>query len=45
MNIELPEDYNQGFMGCIQQVLVNDRELHLVQHRRTSSAVNFCDAR
>ncbi|VDI67121.1 agrin [Mytilus galloprovincialis] len=45
VNIELPEDYNQGFMGCIQQVLVNDRELHLVQHRRTSSAVNFCDAR
>ena len=44
MNIGLPEDYNEGFAGCIQEVLVNEQELHLVHHRRSSSAVNFCDA-
>lgn len=39
----LPPEYYNGFKGCIQEIVVNGEELHLVDHRNGhSSTIAFC---
>ena len=39
----LPQEYYQGFTGCIQYITVNGEDLHLVDHRNGhSSTITFC---
>ncbi|XP_076451600.1 agrin-like isoform X2 [Babylonia areolata] len=39
----LPQEYYEGFTGCIQDISVNGKELHLVDHRNGhSSTITFC---
>ncbi|KAH3750392.1 hypothetical protein DPMN_184913 [Dreissena polymorpha] len=39
----LPSDYYRGFRGCIGDVYIKDKELHLLKHRTgVGSVVEFC---
>ncbi|XP_070206823.1 agrin-like isoform X2 [Littorina saxatilis] len=39
----LPQEYYQGFIGCIRRITVNGEQLHLVDHRNGhSSTIAFC---
>ncbi|KAL8568100.1 hypothetical protein ACOMHN_000324 [Nucella lapillus] len=39
----LPQEYYQGFTGCIQDISINSEELHLVDDRNGhSSTITFC---
>ncbi|KAJ8320450.1 hypothetical protein KUTeg_002037 [Tegillarca granosa] len=40
----LPFDYRQGFTGCISEVYINDRQLHLLDQRNQHSThiMRFC---
>ena len=39
----LPREYYRGFNGCVEEVFVGDKQLHLVDDRITSGSIQFCD--
>ncbi|CAB3365946.1 Hypothetical predicted protein [Cloeon dipterum] len=40
----LPAEYYLGFRGCVTNVKVDKRPLHLVRHAENSPATHFCEA-
>lgn len=41
---DLPQSYYRGFQGCIEFVQIDAKRLHLVNDRKNTDPVSFCDS-
>ncbi|PVD37045.1 hypothetical protein C0Q70_04038 [Pomacea canaliculata] len=42
MPLGFPQEYYDGFQGCIEEIKVNGQQLHLVDHRNGHGTIAFC---
>ncbi|KAM5140325.1 agrin [Mantella aurantiaca] len=42
---KLPKAYNTGFIGCVKDVLIDRKELHLVEDAENSPPILYCSAK
>lgn len=45
VSYKLPKAYSTGFIGCMKDVLIDRKELHLVEDAENSPPILYCSAK